>query len=110
MSRVITSPIKRWPGTVVLSDPLTFPQVFAFEDAIRAVQAEGKDINQSRVDGMILPGILACVEEWHLENIPEHPTIENFPATPPVSRSRLIAWLIESITELYTEADDVPNG
>lgn len=33
MSKVIKSPVPKYPGTVTLYDPLSFPQVIAIEDA-----------------------------------------------------------------------------
>lgn len=114
MSKVITSPVKRWPGTVTLSDPLTFPQVFAFEDANEAVQAEVNngakdDLSVARVSWLILPGVLSCVEAWNLKDFPAAPTVDTFPATPKLSRAYLIAWLVREITALYREAEESPN-
>ena len=37
MSKVITSPVKRWPGSVTLADPLTFPQYAAWRNALDEV-------------------------------------------------------------------------
>lgn len=110
MSKTITSPVKRYPGTVVLSDPLTFPQAFAFEDALGAVSEARESGNMGRIRYALLPGILACVEEWHLSGFPERPALDNFPSTPRVSIASLIDWLVEELTALYREADDVPLG
>jgi hypothetical protein len=118
VSRIITSPVKRWSGTVTLADPLTFPQTFAFEDAIDAVQAARRDLPEDaqmtdrdarRINYAALPGIVACVEEWHLAGFPEVVTIESFPATPSNSAARLIAWLFNEITQAFREAETVPN-
>ena len=106
MSRTITSPVKKFPGTVVLADPLTFDQLFAYMDAVET--ARGLD-NGVRVNYAALPGILACVEEWHLDGIPEGVTLESFPATPPVSVARLIAWLVDELAKAFEEAETVPN-
>ena len=108
MSKVITSPVKRFSGTVVLSDPLTYPQVFAFQDTLEAIEELGKDAHYLRVQYAALPGILKCVEEWHLENVPEHPQIESFPASPRNSAARLLSWLFREITALNDEAENVP--
>ena len=107
MSRTITSPVKRYSGTVVLADPLTFDQLFAFMDAMDAARAEA--INGARVNYAALPGILACVEAWHLANIPEGVTLETFPATPPVAVARLIAWLVEELSREFEDAETIPN-
>ena len=108
MSRTITSPVKRFAGTVVLHDPLTFDQVFAFQDAMDAAREAGD--NYLRVNHAVLPGVLACVEEWHLANIPDGVTIESFPATPPVQVARLISWLVEEVAKAFAEAEEIPNA
>ena len=108
LSRTITSPVKRFEGTVVLADPLTFDQVFAFQDAMDAARAAGE--NYLKVNHAVLPGVLACVEAWHLANIPEGVTLETFPATPPVAVARLIAWLVEELSKEFEDAETIPNG
>jgi len=108
LSKVITSPVKRFSGTVVLSDPLTYPQVFAFQDALEAIKELGGDANYLRVQYAALPGILKCVEEWHLEGVPAHPGADNFPATPMASAAQLISWLFGEISKLNDEAENVP--
>jgi len=108
VSKIITSPVKRYPGTVILADPLTFPQAFAFEDALAAVQEIRESGSMARMRYAILPGILACVEAWRLEKLPEQPALDSFPSTPRQSVSELIDWLTREITTLYQESDDVP--
>jgi hypothetical protein len=109
VSRTITSPVKRFSGTVELADPLTFPQVFAFQDSLDAVKAAEEEGDTYRVNYAALPGIIACVEAWHLEGMPERVTIESFPATPPIAAARLIAWLYGEITKGFQDAETVPN-
>jgi len=111
MSKVIESPVKRWPGTVTLSDPLTFPQALAVEDALDAAKELGEEASQRRQNYTILPGLLACVEEWHIEGkgFPKSPSAETFPSTPATPVAELIAWLIEEIIGLYYEAEPDPN-
>lgn len=107
--KIITSTSKRYPGTVVLYDPLTFPMVFAFENAIRSMSDAGEDITVARANYLLLPGLLACVAEWHLEDFPENVTPDTFPASPKAERDRLIAWLTSEVTNLFREAEDIPN-
>jgi len=109
VSKVIVSPVKRWPGEVILSDPLTLAQDIAFMDAMEAGREHGENYASVHLRAAILPGILACVEEWKLEGLPTPPTIENFPATPMTSSARLIVWLWEEIANLHLEAEEVPN-
>ncbi len=112
--RIIESPVKHFKGTVQLSDPLTFPQVIAFQDVIRdtmtLINEDGKEkIALAKLHYALLPGILLCVEKWQIENIPKKLTAENFPATPRTAVGELIDWLREEITSLVIEAESVPN-
>ena len=65
MSKTIKSPVKEFPGTVDLHDPLTMPMVVAFEKAIDETIALG-EARQSEIDYTALPGIFACVKFWNL--------------------------------------------
>ena len=108
MSKVITSPVDRWPGKVTLSDPLTFPQSLAVEDALDAAQELG-EATQRRQNYTVLPGLLGCVEEWNLDGFVENPTADTFPSTPAIPSAELIGWLIDEIIGLYHEAKPDPN-
>jgi len=127
MSKTIVSPVKKWPGSVTISDPLNISQAMAFEEAINGVQElratlpefEITDKNgnkKSVVDtlsakyrSLLLPGICACVEKWELEGL-GNVTPDNFPATPKLSSASLALWLSNAITDLYREADEIPNA
>lgn len=106
MARVIISPVKQFPGEIELPDALTFPQYIAYQDALQAAREE----SGARQNYALLPGLLACVLAWRLERVPEHPTVETFPASPPVAVSRLLAWIIGEVSQMIYAADDSPNG
>lgn len=110
MSKVVTSPVKRWPGTVTLAEPLSFPQFAAWNEAAIAAQAviERKGY-QHEFDAAMLPAIRACVEAWDLTG-PGAPTRDFYPATPRRASEALTAWLIGEISRIATEADEVPNA
>ena len=109
MPKTITSPVDKWPGTVTLHDPLTFPQVLAFQDAIDEVRGLSGEPTVSRVNYTMMSGVCICVEAWDLSGgFPEHPTPETFPATPRTSSAELASWLISEITDLFAEANEVP--
>ena len=110
MSRTIKSPSKQWPGEVVLSDPLTFPQILAFEDAISNVKAVGNKVTQARADSLIIPGIIPCVEEWRLEGFPSEVTESTFPASPRVPCTQLITWLVKELTAEFMSGEIIPNA
>ena len=110
MSKVIECPVKRFPGTVTLSDPLTFPQVFAIQDALEAAGELGDEIQVLRYNHAILPGVIECVEKWELEGVPNPPDADNFPATPAEASARLVAWLVGEISDLFNEAEPDPEA
>jgi len=107
MAKIITSPTEKWPGTVTLSDPLSFPQALAFQDALEEARKLGDNASAQQVNYLLLPGIIACVEKWGLDGIGT-PTPETFPATPALSSAKLIGWLVGEISQLYQEANEVP--
>ena len=109
MPKVITSPVDKWPGTVTISDPLTFPQVIAFQEALDEARALGGDASMHAANYALLPGVFKCVEAWELDGIPEHPTPDTLPGTPALASAELLGWLIEEISNLFTEANEVPN-
>jgi hypothetical protein len=110
MSKTIKSPSKQWPGEVVLSDPLTFPQILAFEDAIGNVKAAGNKVTQARADSLTIPGIIPCVEVWRLEGFPTEVTEATFPASPRIPCTQLITWLVKELTVLFTDGNAIPNA
>jgi len=107
MSRIITSPVPKWPGTVTLSDPLSFPQALAFQDALEEARKLGDNASAQQANYLLLPGVIACVEKWELDGI-ENPTPDTFPATPAMSSAKLVGWLVGEISQLYQEANEVP--
>lgn len=124
MKKVI-SPSKRWAGYVLLHDPLNLDMVFAIEEAqdrateiepskfLQKVSETGVQIGttwSSKSDALLIPVFLKCVSEWHLENFPESPSVENFPASPRKDVRELIDWLWEEINKVYTGETEVPNA
>jgi len=105
----VSCPVARYPGYIVLSDPLTFPQSIAVEDAIAQVQ-EGGEMTVRQYNYALLPALVGCVEEWHLDNMPEVVTAETFPATPAESSALLVSWILEEVIKLYGESEEVPNA
>lgn len=116
--KVLTSPVKKWPGTITIPDYLTIPQAMAWEEAINNASSIlpektesnlGERVNKSFTSewaSLIIPGIKSCVLEWNLENFDP----DNFPATPKLSRIQLLSWIMSEITNLYKEADEIPNA
>ena len=111
MSKTITSPVKRWAGTVTIADPLTIPQAQAIEAGLeKPEQVDGKDtIWVSQLDVMRLPAVMVCVEKWELAGFPEVVTLETFPASPRGDSHKLADWIFTEILKVYSGEAEVPN-
>lgn len=116
MGKTITSPVKRFSGSVTLADPLTYPQYIAWLDAVEAagkIKTDGLTVGDiaatPRLTAAMLPGVCACVEQWAIAGLPAVVTPDTFPATPRVSSVRLLVWLIGEISALVSAVDDIPN-
>lgn len=111
MSKTITSPVKRWSGTVTISDPMTLPQAEAFEAGLilpDKIDENGK-IFLTALDKPQVPAILACVEKWELADFPNPVAVENFPFSPRKDSHDLIEWMFSEIRKIYLGESDVPN-
>jgi hypothetical protein len=106
MPKTITSPVKRWPGTVTISEPLTMPQYTAWIEAATKAEAEEKTMLKSTC---YLPGVIACVEKWELAGFPESVTVDTFPATPVKSSMLLLIAIVNAVWEVVNAEDEVPN-
>jgi len=114
MSKVITSQIKRYPGSVTLADPLNIRQAMLVESGMERpkeneVGADGR-VWLSVVDEKRIPAICACVEKWELENFPNDVTPDTFPASPRLHTTKLIEWLFYEIRLVYFGDISVPNA
>ena len=95
-----------------LHDPLTYPQVIAYQNAISEVgqlMENGNKPSLQQLHFALLPGILECVSKWNLKHIPKKVTIKNFPATPTVRAGELMDWLREEVFFLMSDIKEVPN-
>ena len=108
MSKVITSPSKRWAGTVTISDPLTISQAQLIEAGMRQPETEGGRVWMSVIDGNQLPAIFACVEIWNIEGF-EGITPDTFPASPRKESHEFIDWLFKQILSVYLGEAVIPN-
>ena len=129
MSRIIESPVKKWPGTITIPDFLTINQAITYEDAIDSAnkllpKIEDGDseevvkekkakiaeiISGKKYERELLPGIFACVESWNLQGL-ENISVDNFPGTPKRARAELFYWLLGAIADLYKDEAEIPNA
>lgn len=100
MSKLIHSPVDKFPGDVTLFDPVPYTAYIAWEKAIR-VDGEAQD---SVKQFALFEGVKALVEAW---NIPDF-DISNPPATPRTPVLNLLAWLVTEIG-IVVNGDTDPN-
>jgi hypothetical protein len=117
----IPSPSKRWPGTIVVAEPLTFPQYIAWRAALRQAREVQTTftVNDAaatpELTDALLPGVCACVEAWNLggdfrDGRPVV-TAANFPSTPRQAVYRILLAVIAEINRIVeAEDDDLPKG
>lgn len=131
MSKSILSPVTRFPGSVTIPNPLTFPQYIAWKRTTQNLLAAFEKAHEGEpepeegdkpslklweVGGvdeytlLAIPGICEVVEKWDLAGFPPDPTPDTFPATPRVAVARLIYWLVSEIDAVAYQGDDDPNG
>lgn len=111
MPKVVTSPVKRWSGTVTLADPLTIAQVQKIEEALTPPEsgADGK-VWISALDAGKIPALIACAMEWKLEDFPEAVTLDTFPASPRKDSHALVEALFAELIRIYAGEVEIPNG
>jgi hypothetical protein len=111
MSKIANSPVSRWPGHVVLADPLSWDQYVAFSSAVREVQrlAKREDVTTEVIDRTAIAGILPCVEEWRLQGLPAGEGENRIPATPREASTALIGWLMKELTAIAFDEADIPK-
>jgi hypothetical protein len=114
MPKKITSPSKIWPGHVLLCDPLTISQVndmeLTFDKLPKIDPKDKKFIWLAKHDLIVLPTIIPCVAEWHLDNFPEKVDFESFPGSPRIESSKLILWLWHELWSIYSAEVTIPNA
>jgi hypothetical protein len=105
MSKRVLSPSPRWPGAIVLADPMTLPQALSWEKAIRSIQERADYATVTDVNYALLPGICACVEKWELDGLGDL-TPDTFPASPRKQSIELINWIISEISAIYSGEEE----
>ena len=106
-----TSPDSRWAGSVVFPDYLTFPSLFKWETAMNeakkiSLDKDTDNLNTSAFYLKLLPAATSLVTEWHITGLPEKVDETNFPAS-----VKLMSWMIQCVSDLYTETNEVdPKG
>lgn len=106
MPQTLPCPVKKWPGSVVLPDGLTYPQLRAWDQAIERYSALGEKPRIVDINEAFAPGLLAVVAEWRIPAIASFTDAGQLPAAPLPLVQKLNTWLVAEINRLVTEADD----
>jgi hypothetical protein len=106
MSKIITSEIKKFPGTVTLSDPISYPQYERWSKAWESQLELSKEERETLTNEKVMwAEIMPMVEKWELENFdPNKP-----PAAPRVPVIELLIWLVTEVGKIINEGTD-PNA
>lgn len=107
MGRKLTSPVERWPGYIIVSDPLTLPQTIAMQKAIRKAEELGQ-VSTDEQNAVLLPGLWECLDEWNIEGIDQD--VDMFPSSPHKESLDFVTWLFNSVREVYNPTEELPNG
>lgn len=63
----------------------------------------------TEVDKPKLPALIACVEKWEVEGLPDKMTVETFPLTPRSKSSQFVELVFDAIRQVYNGEIEVPN-
>ena len=103
MGKLITSPVEKFPGTVILFDPVPYPAYIAWKKAFESIDIKQSDNLEMQL--IIWGGIRAMVEKW---DIPGY-DIANPAAVPNRGAIlRLLSWLTIEISTVIA-GDSDPN-
>lgn len=109
MSKVIQSPVKRWPGSVTIADPFTLSQAMLVEQALGKPEADEDGRTWlTAYDGLKLPAVMGCVEKWDLQNF-VFAADGSFPASPRNATHHLVDWIFQELVTIYIGELDAPN-
>jgi hypothetical protein len=100
-------------GTVEIHDPLTYPQLIAYYDAVDEVQLLRKNgkkkVSAFKLRHSLLPSLIDCIEKWNLEHFPKKVTKETLPASPMIPSGEIIEWIQDEVNSLLKGIEEVPN-
>ena len=109
MGKTITCPVKRWPGTIVISHPMTLPQVALFQ----RIMVDAQDMKDTLIlewCAGVWPSMRLLIEEWNIDKLP-FPNDNNFPGHPKNTVEEFFIWLWKELIGAYNEAEskEVPK-
>lgn len=109
MGRKFESPVERWPGHIVVSDPMLLPQSIAWRVALREAQALDDNASTEEWSQILLPAAWLCLDEWEIEGVPQD--ITKIEATPTDEFHEFTRWLMKCVQKPFQDTGDeaVPN-
>ena len=105
MTKIINSPVKKFPGSITLPDALPLAKVLAFDKAMRAAS----DLPIIERAAVCLDAIMDCIEVFQIKGQPDKPTSQTFLYTPAAAATDLYIWLLTSVTALVVGEKEIPN-
>lgn len=110
-TKKIDSPLEKWKGHIVIYDPMPMIRLATFEEAITEAMGIDPKLGKAKAYVALIPALLACVKEWHIDGFPNDLTIDNFPAAgqgmSKADIAALVNWVANRIINLIRGAD--PN-
>jgi hypothetical protein len=108
VSKIITSPVAEFPGTITLIDRVTLPILAEYteSDVKRRMKVSSVGENETAFEAMC-----TLCERWNIEGQPEHPTGPSFvipPGGADATRS-FLQWLKYEIDTYIGTATTIPK-
>ncbi len=105
MGKIITSPVKRWPGTITIAYPMTLPQVALYQRAIIEIIEYGDKITAIIQGAVLWRTLRPLIEKWNIKKLP-FPNEDNFPGYPKKAVDEFFIWFFKEINKAHKEAEE----
>lgn len=103
--KILTSPVKEFPGTVEFPDYLTLPQFSEYSDM--SLSVKGKSAFTHALT--MLPIQKKLTGEWKIENLPKERDFSVEPFKPVYPLLLFMGWIHKEFMKLVTDEKDIPN-
>jgi len=103
MGKQITSPVKKFSGSVTIKESLPFPEFIEYEKEAANARVDG--ITEGEKEAHLFAAASIFIEKWNLENFDQ----DNIPAIPRTPVINLLSWLITEIGLIINEVEDIPK-
>ena len=109
--KIIESPVARFPGSITLYDPITYPQLIEWRDNNTKFYEcfNNKDKKIFEGEQFAWKAIFAVSEEVTIKGF-ESRDVDKIPSTPLSLIDELLAYLIGEIRKYIAKEEEVPNS